>query len=307
MNLDATLLDKIDDYLSGKLPPEEAAALEQQAANDAETAEAIEFVRLEREGMELILEERLRERMGAWEQELPAEKTRGLSRYGWFLGAALMLLTAFALGWWAAGQSRKMPREVSPNEHRQDSLIAAQRNSLIAAALMEERAAKAREDSIRQQVPKTTPPENRYLALAQEAYKVPDLSGIRKGGGDVSSPLSLTQRAAAFFIEKKYVLAAQTLDSIPAPQRTDALKIRAHAFFNLKKYDLAATDFQALAADGGRYSGDADWHLLLCHLARLPQEQAEFDALLRKMLDPANKHPWREKAAMLKAAMLTGK
>ncbi len=300
MNLDASFLDKIDDYLSGKLPPDEAMALEQKSAVDPETAEAIEFMRLEREGMELILEERLREKMGGWEEELPTPKTN-LSRYGWVLGAAFALLIAVAVWRWAASDPQtisapdpaKTPANTVPAPGQPDAPIAQQPDN---------------------QIPTQAPPgqkpsskENRYLALAQASYQSPDFSNIRKGGADASGSPSLIEQAAAFYIQKKFALAAQTLDSIPPNQRTDALKIRAHAFFNLKNYNLAAVEFEDLTKTGGRYRNDAEWHLLLCYLALLPAEQARFDTLLRKIRDPQQSHPFADKATALQKVLAAGR
>lgn len=297
MNLDAALLGKIDDYLSGKLPPDEAAALKQQAANDPEVAETIEFVRLEREGMELILEENLRDKMEKWEEELPPQGPR----YGWILGAALVLLTAVAVWQWNLRSHEGMP---TPPPSSAPTNTAPPPGQIDVPIAQEPEKQPGQDQS---QQPKNSPTGSRYLALAQATYRSPDFSNVRKGSSDAGAPPSVTQQAAALFMEKKYLQAVGTLDSIPAAQRTDALKIRAHAFFNLKNYDLAADDFQALSTDGGRYRGDADWHLLLCHLARLPQKQVEFDALLRKMLDPKQPHPLASKAADLQKRVSVGK
>ena len=63
MNRDELLFDKIESYLRGKLPPAEAAAFEAELAADPELAALVKTQRLEREGLEWLVERDLMAKM----------------------------------------------------------------------------------------------------------------------------------------------------------------------------------------------------------------------------------------------------
>ncbi|GAB4499125.1 MAG: hypothetical protein OHK0019_35740 [Saprospiraceae bacterium] len=107
MNRDELLFDKIETYLRGKLPPAEAAAFEAEIAADPELAALVKIQRLEREGLEWLVERDLLAKMNSWEREVsgssggsgnPAMRVSFVRRW-WAVGVAA-LLTLGAFGWW---------------------------------------------------------------------------------------------------------------------------------------------------------------------------------------------------------------
>ncbi len=74
MKNDEQLFFKIEDYLTGKLSPEEAAVLERDIANDSELAETVEMHRFEREAMEHLTGENLRAKIKDWEASPPLKR-----------------------------------------------------------------------------------------------------------------------------------------------------------------------------------------------------------------------------------------
>jgi hypothetical protein len=68
---DQRRFDKIEKYLRGKLRPEEAAAFETEVANDPELAALVQQHRLERQGVELLVEQDLLAKMRRWELDAP--------------------------------------------------------------------------------------------------------------------------------------------------------------------------------------------------------------------------------------------
>ncbi len=128
---DENLHDKIENYLLGKLPPEEVSRLETDIAADTALAEQVALQRLGLMGMQRLAATGMGAKFDQWDADLdapqatdsPPVKTR--NPWIWVASALLLLLTAGAF--W---HFRQMKKERS--EEEQERLQIAFRDSMIA-------------------------------------------------------------------------------------------------------------------------------------------------------------------------------
>jgi hypothetical protein len=71
MYTDDVLLDKIEDFLQGKLSEKDAIDFENQIKSDSKLAETVEKLRLHQQGVELLFKQELKTKMQAWEKASP--------------------------------------------------------------------------------------------------------------------------------------------------------------------------------------------------------------------------------------------
>ncbi|HRI60046.1 MAG TPA: hypothetical protein PK228_09995 [Saprospiraceae bacterium] len=110
---DELLFDKIEAYLRGKLPPADVAAFEAEIAADPELAALVNTHRLERQGLEWLVERDLMAKMNGWDREISGSSSSSSSdatqpeRDGTILNRpipASSLRVTFVRRWrWAAG------------------------------------------------------------------------------------------------------------------------------------------------------------------------------------------------------------
>lgn len=105
--INTELHDKIEAYLDGQLDEPQRQAFERQIGQDAGLAELVATHRLEREMMDVLLENDLRQEMAEWQKEkdrlppLVEKKSEGNRPpfRPWLLVLAALVLSALAL-WW---------------------------------------------------------------------------------------------------------------------------------------------------------------------------------------------------------------
>jgi hypothetical protein len=112
--------DKIEAFLDRQLPDKEREAFEQAIAQDPELATQVELQRFERDAMELLVEQDLREDMKVWKKEMLHDyaatqpdnirklKVRRRTRFLAIAAGFLVILTAAAL-WWFQPFSEDQP------------------------------------------------------------------------------------------------------------------------------------------------------------------------------------------------------
>lgn len=289
---DDRLLDKIEDYLRGKLPAQEAADFERQIAADPVLAETVDMMRIEQQAIELMFREELRAKLEALEKSAPmselaaAAQHRGTKRI-WLLAALLALLVAG--GVWFFLPVPELPTETT--KPKPDVPVA---------------------KTIEVPTEPTTEPDapaakpNRYLAIAERFYLPPqDLVSqkLLSEDGNAHNREGQFAQAVALYEKGDFGAAAQLFSQIPdAPI---ARRWEAHAFFRAKNFGKAAAIFQAQTArqTNDAAQDEAEWYLLLCHLSDYPKHRVQADTLLQKMTNPANQHAYREQATGLQARL----
>jgi hypothetical protein len=71
MYTDDVLLDKIEDFLQGKLSEKDTIDFENQIKSDSKLAKTVEKLRLHQQGVELLFKQELKTKMQAWEKASP--------------------------------------------------------------------------------------------------------------------------------------------------------------------------------------------------------------------------------------------
>lgn len=277
------LYDKLERYVRGKLPPDEAAALERDMADDPELQEQVRLHRLELESHEYLLREKLRANVRDWIAETPPEPPASF----WKTWSLPFLLIAFAvIGFWYIGREKtansEPPSEQPGPEVKKPPVSTPDR-------------------PVAQDEPSKTQPASSpnpgYLALAETNYRTP----THLDGGDLKSdgpadtattPLAAGIRA---FRSGRYQTAIRELNKVrenPDPDEyAQAQEWLAHAWFRrgleTKDFRQAVKQFQQLALlkDNDPAQQDrAEWYLLLSLLPDYPQHKMWADSLLQNML-----------------------
>lgn len=101
-------IELIDAYLCGRLSEEARSSLEAKILSDSALAEQVEVQRLQLQGLELLLEDDLREKMATWDHTKQKIKQR---RIGWGI---MISVAALGLGlfWITKNSKHKTPVEV---------------------------------------------------------------------------------------------------------------------------------------------------------------------------------------------------
>jgi len=286
------LYDKLERFVRGKLPPDEAAALERDMAKDPDLREQVRLHRLELESHEYLLREKLRQNVRQWIAEAPPPDPPSSFWKTW--GLPLALITFVVLGLWVLVPILKKNTTPGSQPVEQKS----QEGEKAPPASMPDRPV-AQDDS-----PKTAPdgtphaqPDRGYLALAETNYRLP----THLDGGDLKSdsptdtattPLAAGIRA---FLNGRYQTAIRELGRVrEAPDPDAYLQAQewlAHAWFKrgteTRDFDRAVEHFDRLTRrqDNSPAEQDrAEWYLLLSLLPDYPQHKARVDTLLKKIL-----------------------
>lgn len=313
MKNDKQLFFKIEDYLRGKLPPEEAAAFEREIAADAELAETVEMHRFEREGLEFMLGENLRAKIKEWEKSPPAlneSASAPQKNYRkWWIGlltVALLSGTVFLFlkeksstkGNFPARDVTPLPADTLRQKTENPSVLP--ENSIPIAGENDKPAEK--EPAGKQPQKERYRPE--LIALATSAHELPSNffpDNQRSTGGGEKSPLAPAVEA---FQQAKpdYKKAIAELLKINQKQfRQDfgkAQEMLAHAYFMDGQYDKAAAIFQKMTEQNlpAAEHDQAEWYLLLSLVPDYDEQKKRVDNLLEKMTAKGGLHEYRQEA-----------
>jgi hypothetical protein len=289
------LSEQIEDYLKNRLSPEARQAFETRLANDPDLAEELALHRdlMAATPPKDVLE--LRHLMeAAYLQHIENQAKKSDSGWSFKINnrtrlaaaASVALVVTAGIWWW---QRSPTPQFVEVPPIQIDTTKIAEKTTPI--------------DTPIEKPPVEIPPSApAYAAAARSLY---DQSPYTPGTlmGSETPDESLLQKATDAYAKNRFGEAVQLLDTLPTAGRTDALKLRAHARFRLGRYAQAAGDFEELTRSFS-YRNDAEWHLLLCHAARLPKTKAAYEALLAKVSAPG--HPFEQKALELKKRLARG-
>jgi hypothetical protein len=327
MKNDASTL--IDDYLLGKLNDSEARAVEIRAANDPEFAQELQLQQDILKGIEHYGDEQIKAKIAALDQSLaasgffnpqpspvnhppstvsrppstvhrlpstvsrlPSTVSRPPSTV-WAMAASIVLLLSIGL-WW---MFKTTPATTSPEANNATPVIQSQPETLPAPNPAPP-VAQSPPDIDRPKSLLLQQPDAKRLALARSTWSAPDFSNIRAA---VQNDPSLGSGATSAFQQKQYNTVIQLLAPIHIedPNYWPLSEMLAHAYFLSGKTEAARQRFQYIALSGELpFSERSEWFLLLCHLANFPQEEAQFDALLKKILADEG-HPYFDAAQKL--------
>jgi hypothetical protein len=298
---DEQLYEKLEQYVRGKLPPDEAGALEKAMQEDESLREQVRLHRLEVEAHEYLLREQLRENIKQWTTEAPATPNHRWIKWR----IPLLLIVTFAMvGIWFFYQN--MPEALPEQPTLQQPATPSEPIPVTKQPIAQD--VPERTDPVAQKEGK---PDTRYLALLKTTYQTPqymsDASGLRADGAEApaTDPLSMGIKA---YKDSNYLTAIQTWQKIrpqdDAEQYAAAREWMAHAWF---QRGFQTGDFSPVAAlfqkivdlkTGDIAQDRAEWYLLLSLLPRYAQTKKRSDDLLRQIANQAY-HSYREDALKL--------
>ncbi len=325
MNTAEQYFEQIERYLQGKLPEADARALEAQMAADPDFAALVQQHRLERQGLELLVERDLLGKMQQWDRETEifqqtTQPRRGVVRpMRWIMRAAAILLIAFGTYWILEQYDPASPETNAPITSVKPEIkprVPTVRRSKptpprqAAPAPGEEQST----DYAQQHDPTTSDPAPieemttadapDYAALADDFFRERDFLPPKGSKGGQAGSAAYNQ-ALDKFQDGKYTDAVSklkpTLDS-----GADALQqkeLMALSLYKNKQFDSAVTYFREIAASGKQpYAQRAEWGMALTLLNQMPTKKPLFDRVMANILNNPQ-HLFFEKAKSLEARL----
>lgn len=315
MKNDEQLFFKIEDYLRGKLTPEEVAAFEQEIAADAELAELVKMQRFEREGLEFFMGENLRTKIKEWETspptfDEPSGSTPKNQRKWWIglLTVVLLSVTVFLILKDKFSIKENIPAtKQTPLLHddiQQEIEKPLPTENSIPIAEEERKPTEGKTDNKQQANDRY---ENKLIALATSAHELPSNffpDNQRSSSSIEKSPLAA---AVAIFKQanpdyKKVISELMKINQKQFPQEYDkAQEMLAHAYFNDAQYDKAASIFQKMTEQDLLQAehDQAEWFLLLSLIPDYVKQKSRVDNLLEKIAN-TKYHEFAKEALILK-------
>ena len=312
MKNDEQTFYKIEDYLSGKLSPEAARDFEQEIAADPELAETVELHRLEREGLDYMMELKLRAEMESWKTNPPvpdAPPAQGKSR-GWpYLGLMLLLLLTGLFFWqpWSAKEASPVSAPPVPTPAPAPAPAPA---PVPAPTPKQEPIANnaPRPNTEKVLPPAPAPQKDSYGLLAKSSYRMPDnLRSRVRDAGNAQAPTPLSEAEKAFGKNPPdfagAILSLKKISPKDQPQVYEtAREMLAHAYFNTGRFAQAAELFEQMTRQNlsAGAMDQAEWYWLLSMLPDYRRKEQTINQLLDKMTNPASYHDYANQAAELK-------
>ncbi|MBX2891669.1 MAG: hypothetical protein KF734_12115 [Saprospiraceae bacterium] len=329
MNHDEILFDKIEAYLRGRLSPAEASAFEAEIAADPALAALVKTHRMEREGLEWLVERDLLAKMSSWERDtmrggIPSKQpvARARRRTMWWAVSIAATLTAAFFGWWllqpqadiggptpivstpstkppaatappkSPKPSPKPPASTPPTKEKEDERV---------AELPQPKPSVPSTPPPTQPTAPTpyTPPPN-YPALAATFYRQADF--IQESSTPTNGDAPGYGQALDNFKSGKYAEAEKWLKP-KSQQGADALKnkeLLAHSLYQRGQYAEALTYFRQLSGASDKAIAErSEWAMALTLLHLMPAQKALFDRTLDRIAAQPN-HAFQAKAKALK-------
>jgi pentatricopeptide repeat protein len=317
MGLDEYTFDKIEKYISGALPPNEAVDFEKEIAASDKLREAVDMTRFEIEAREYLLEKNLRQQMDDWKRNpLPkddlAKGNHGLSP--WWVGLLAIVVVA-GLFYFFIPPIEETPHPLENEEAPKidPSIPVAEEENRTIENANEEEVAKSdpfkKEKPQKHSPPKTTDYSYLLAYIETEAYQLPsDLAELRSEGQSTADNNAFARGINAFLSEEKnYALALRELESIDENDVSyeRASEILPHVYFKIGQYDKAADLFKKMT-ESSLYKDDPQWYWLLSLMANYGKNKTTADELL-EMIVREKGHNYRRAALALKNKIRLGK
>ncbi|MBK8965698.1 MAG: hypothetical protein IPM36_03275 [Lewinellaceae bacterium] len=320
MNTAEQNFERIERYLQGKLPEAEARALEAQMAADPDFAALVQQHRLERQGLELLVERELLGKMQQWDRETEifqqtTQPRRGVVRpMRWIMRAAAILLIAFGTYWILEQYDPASPETNAPITSVKPEIkprVPTVRRSKPTPPRQADPAPGDQPTSdYAQQDPTPLDPAPieemtgadapDYAALADDFFRERDFLPPKGSKGGQAGSAAYNQ-ALDKFQDGKYTDALSKLKPSPGSD-TDAIQqkeLLALSQYKTKQYDSAVANFRDIAASGKQpYAQRAEWGMALTLLNQMPTKKPLFDRVMANILNNPQ-HLFFEKAKSL--------
>lgn len=311
MAIDHDDQSRIEAYLRGELSPEETVALEAEASKDERLQEELSLAKIHYLAMEQLVEEELKTNLHQWikaQDEAPKSKTS--IQWWWWLGG-LALTSLALLIWYILTPSTTPdytpiefePRTIDSTNHKPNPLP---KDINVPNKVTNPLPPVANTKAPDPADPRPTGPSSRgeYLSAAElvaENTLPAHLNSLFRDGGSASDT-SILNTAIAYFSDKKYSSAIQTLKQISpqSQQYESAQEWLAYSYFYAKNFAAAAPLFeQLIEADNGRpFTESAEWFLILCLTDQYRQHKTTVSSMLQNIIDQPS-HRYHEQARQL--------
>ncbi|MBL7797312.1 MAG: hypothetical protein JNJ90_12515 [Saprospiraceae bacterium] len=292
--------DQIERYLQGHMAAEELQAFEAEMAANPELAALVRQHRLERHGLELLVERDLLAKMQAWDRETElfqqVQPRRAVVRpMTWVLRAAAVLALA-ALGYWllrddsasstapSAPIVRTQP-EIKPRvptvRKRQQPIP--QREQMPENEPAEEIAQQTPSEPAPAPIEEMSPEDDLdYAALAGEFFRERDFVAPTSSK---SGSASYDQTLKNFQDGKYNDIISKTSPDSGGDDAVGQKELLALAQYKSGRYTDAASTFRTIIAGGRQpYVQRAEWGLTLALLQELPTKKGQFYRALSDIL-----------------------
>lgn len=278
--------DKMEDYLLGKLSLEEASAFESELAGNLEWQEEFDLRRLEHEGMDLLLEHKLREDMRRWDSEPKAPNSKSSFWPLWIIGL-LILGTGFFF--WI----KKIPSMVpfSPQHTLPDSTKAQ-------TPAVDSPSSGKKDSSPFAQLPPKPGTHPSPTAFAQNSVGDLDV-GLGVRGDDSEAVLDLSDSLNSALTAKDYThLLRLTERKLPAHAAT-LLYIRGWTYFKLGHFSEAENTFlQLITENNPRLITKSQRLLMYSLLAQWPKKKTTLIEILNQ-INAIPQHPLQQETQLV--------
>lgn len=295
------------------MSPPEVAAFEAEMAADPALAELVRRHRLERQGLELLIERDLFAQMQAWDREAamhqPTTTTaprRGIIRPMAVLWRVAAVLTVALLGWWLLRESPTQAPEAAPKVVETKPEIRSKAPTVrkhqapykpTTTPANPNRTEEETETAIAERtpsVPPTTvetpadlPPATGpdYAALSDEFYRDRDFvpPGGAKGGYDTPS----TGQALDSYQKGKFDDVISNLKPLSniGPDAVQRKELIGLSYYKNGQWDAAIPYFREVISSGKQpYAQRAEWAMALTLLKQMPAKKPLFDRVMAGIL-----------------------
>lgn len=318
MNRDEQVFDKIEAYLGGKMSAPDAAAFEAELAADPALADLVKTHRIERQGLEWLVERDLRAKMNAWEREAgqqePVATLRPTFIRRWRVAGAAALLLLGVFGWWLLRPRADIggpPPVVTTTKPRPPAVTPPPKTARPSSRPPtgnpdDDRVAANPKPSTSRPAPSVPPPAKPqepaptpdYPALASSYYRETDF--IQKTGNGAESPGY--GQALDSYRSGRYAEVEKLLKPLVKlnPNALKTKELLAHSLYQNGRYDEAIPYFRDLSGSKDKSVAErSEWALALTLLHKMPAQKTLLNRVLDNILaDPG--HAFYGKAKELK-------
>lgn len=275
------LFEKIEVYISGELSKEEQQVFEQQIESNPLLAQEVEMHRLEHDAMNVLVAHEIRGKMQTWSQELPTSSNNSKNKgFHWMWILPMILVVGGLVVWFNQPKEQNIPK-TPPSEK-----IPTQQESNPATEEIKTEEQKEQKQPEQQPTKKTDKPvaeikqktniNTEYIAMAEQLYDSPDVSGTRLLGAE-----NELQKVKDAYQDGKFEEVVKLLENATA-QDLEAQRILGHAYFRLKQFKSATEAFENIQKSGQiSKTEEIEFYLLLSYLAESKLE--EYNELLERL------------------------
>lgn len=265
----------IDQYIRGKLSPEDQASFEQRMKSDPTIHEKIALAKLELDAMELIIEKDLRQQINNWKKP-----KRNIKKY--VIGLSSLALIIIVILWYFYIPLTQSSEKKIDIPKTQDSIIRKELTPVATNNAPDTTSSNLADDNTKlepdKKVPSVDKEENEYLAMANKFYILPSaISNLRSIDGEDDSLNQVLQSFQRKEYRKTIEILTKSHNQIPA--NNQANELLAHAYFKTGQFAKASAIFNQIVTDSPVPEEEAEWYLLLSLLPQYPQDSTRIIAL----------------------------